>query len=510
MDKKEQFIDQVRNGYAFKGASFFLGAGILNGAVVPEARVSVPLKTMNRHGLIAGATGTGKTKTLQFLAEGLSDAGVSVLMMDVKGDLSGIAATGSSNAVIEERYAKMRATWEPDMFPVEFLSLSEEKGTRLKATVTEYGATLLARVLDLNDNQSGLLAMLFKYADDEQLPVLDLEDLVKLLQYASGQGNEAIARAYGNISKASVGTILRKVIELQHQGADLIFGERSFEVADLMRVADNGRGMISILRLTDIQDRPKLFSTFMLQLLAELYTTLPEVGDMDRPKLVMFIDEAHLIFDEANKALLQQIENIVKLIRSKGVGVVFCTQDPQDVPASVLAQLGFKVQHALRAFTAKDRKAIRTASENYPLSDFYQVDQLITQMGIGEAFVTLLNEKGIPTPLVQVHLGSPGSRMNILTGAEIDAVVAKSSIIAKYNAVIDKDSAYEMLSRKMEQNASQDTAVGRRSGGTVNSSGRQREQERSTFEKVLNSAAGKQAQRSLTRTLFGILDKIFK
>lgn len=511
MDKKEQFIEQMQGGYAFKGASFFLGAGMLGGVAIPEARISVPLKTMNRHGLIAGATGTGKTKTLQFLAEGLSDASVSVLMMDVKGDLSGIAAAGSSGPVIEDRYAKMLATWKPGIFPVEFLSLSEEKGTRLRATVTEYGATLLAKVLDLNDNQSGLLAMLFKYADDNHLPILDLKDLVSLLQHASGEGNVVIARSYGNISKASIGTILRKVIELQSQGADHIFGERSFEVEDLMRVDDDGKGIISILRVTDIQDRPKLFSTFMLQLLAELYATLPEVGDMDRPKLVMFIDEAHLIFKEAGKELLQQIENIVKLIRSKGVGVIFCTQDPQDIPASVLGQLGFKLQHALRAFTARDRKAIKIAAENYPTSDFYRVDELITQMGIGEAFVTLLNEKGIPTPLVQVYLGSPASRMNILTDAELDAVVARSRIMAKYNVTIDSDSAHEILRRKMEQNASKETVEASGSGtGTVRSAGRPRKPEPSMFEKVLNSAAGKQAQRSLTRTLFGVLNKFFK
>lgn len=510
MSNKEQFIEQMQNGYAFKGASFFLGAGMLNGEVVPAARISVPLKTMNRHGLIAGATGTGKTKTLQFLAEGLSDASVSVLMMDVKGDLSGIAAPGSSNNIIEERYAKMLATWKPASFPVEFLSLSEEKGTRLKATVTEYGATLLAKVLDLNDNQSGLLAMLFKYADDNQLPILDLKDLVKLLQYASDQGNTEISQLYGNISKASVGTILRKVIELQNQGADHIFGERSFEVDDLLRISDDGRGMISILRVTDIQDKPKLFSTFMLQLLAELYATLPEVGDMDQPKLVMFIDEAHLIFNEASKELLQQIENIVKLIRSKGVGVIFCTQNPQDVPASVLGQLGFKVQHALRAFTANDRKAIKTAAENYPINDFYKVDELITHMGIGEAFVTLLNEKGIPTPLVQVFLGSPSSRMNILSELEIDAVVSQSKIMAKYNAQIDNESAYELLSEKMERNAAQATMSSANTSASARPAGRPKKPEPNMFEKVLNSAAGKQAQRSLTRTLLGALTKLFK
>lgn len=507
MAGKEQFIAQTQDGYAFKGASFFIGSGMLDGEVIPEAKVSIPLKTMNRHGLIAGATGTGKTKTLQLLAEGLSDASVSVLMMDVKGDLSGIAAPGEMNKIIEERYAKMQTTWSPKGYPVEFLSLSEEQGTRLKATVIEYGATLLSKVLDLNDNQSGLLAMLFKYADDNQLPVLDLKDLVKLLQYASDQGNAEISQLYGNISKASVGTILRKVIELQNQGADHIFGERSFEVDDLMRLSDDGRGIISILRVTDIQDKPKLFSTFMLQLLAELYATLPEVGDMDQPKLVMFIDEAHLIFNEASKELLQQIENVVKLIRSKGVGVIFCTQNPQDIPASVLGQLGLKIQHALRAFTANDRKAIKTASENYPTSEFYKVDEAITHLGIAEAFVTLLNEKGIPSPLVHTYLGSPGSRMNILTDLEISAVVGSSKIAAKYNAAIDSESAYELLTEKIENNIRE---VEKSSTAGAAKPGRPKKPEPNFFEKMLNSSAGKQAQRTVTRTVLGAIMKMFK
>lgn len=509
MSTKVRFIEQVQKGYTFKGPSFFIGAGMLEGEVIAEAAINIPLKTMNRHGLIAGATGTGKTKTLQLLAEGLSDASVSVLLMDVKGDLSGLAASGSMNNIIEERYNKMQTQWKASTFPVEFLSLSQEKGTRLKATVTEYGATLLSKVLDLNDNQSGLLAMLFKYADDNYLPILDLKDLIKLLQYASDQGNAEISQQYGNISKASIGTILRKVIELQNQGADHIFGERSFDVNDLMRLAPDGKGMISILRVTDIQDRPKLFSTFMLQLLAELYATLPEVGDMDQPKLVMFIDEAHLIFNEASKELLQQIENIVKLIRSKGVGVIFCTQNPQDIPASVLGQLGLKIQHALRAFTANDRKAIKSAAENYPISEFYKVDQIITQMGIGEAFVTLLNEKGIPTPLAQVYLGSPASRMNVLTDLEIDGVVAQSKIMAKYNATIDSASAYEMLEEKINRNAAQSN-VSKQEAAPAQPVGRPKKAAPNFLEKMLNSAAGKQAQRTLTRTLLGALTKMFK
>jgi len=300
--------------------------------------------------------------------------------------------------------------------------------------------------------------MIFKYCDDNKLPLLDLKDFIKVLQFVSDEGKAELEKTYGKISTTSTGTILRKVIELQQQGADVFFGEKSFEVEDLVRINNEGKGMISIVRVTDLQDRPKLFSTFMLQLLAELYATFPEEGDMDKPKLVMFIDEAHLIFQEANEALLQQIETIVKLIRSKGVGIYFCTQNPMDVPASVLAQLGLKVQHALRAFTAADRKVIKQTSENYPETDYYTTEDLITQLGTGEALVTILNEKGIPTPLVHCMIRPPQSRMDILTDTEIDALVSRSKIAAKYNQVIDNKSAYEILTEKLEEAAKRDEA----------------------------------------------------
>jgi DNA helicase HerA-like ATPase len=316
--------------------------------------------------------------------------------------------------------------------------------------VSEFGPVLLSRILGLNDTQGGFVAMIFKYCDDNKLPLLDLKDFIKVLQYISNEGKAEMEKNYGKISTTSTGTILRKVIELQQQGADLFFGEKSFEVDDLMRINDDGRGMISIVRVTDLQDRPKLFSTFMLQLLAELYASCPEEGDMDKPKLVMFIDEAHLIFQEANSALLQQIETIIKLIRSKGIGIYFCTQNPMDVPPSVLAQLGLKVQHALRAFTAADRKMIKQTAENYPETDFYKTEDLITQMGIGEAMVTMLNEKGIPTPLVHCMIAPPQSRMDVLTDVEIDGIIAKSKIAAKYNQVVDSESAYEILNEKLD------------------------------------------------------------
>ncbi|TAF50221.1 MAG: DUF853 family protein, partial [Sphingobacteriia bacterium] len=420
MSTVQAFQQAVQEGYVFKGEKALLGKGMFQGKLVPDAAVYLPLKTMNRHGLIAGATGTGKTKTLQVFSEILSDHSVPVLLMDIKGDLSGLAAAGTLNEKIKERYAAMALDWTPSAYPVELLSLNGQQGVQLRATVLEFGPILLSKILGLNDTQSGLVSMLFKYCDDHALPLIDLKDFTKLLQYAGAEGKAEMEKEYGKISTTSTGTILRKVIELQQQGADVFFGEKSFDTEHLMRVADDGRGMISVLRVTDMQDKPKLFSTFMLQLLAELYATLPEEGDMDQPKLVLFIDEAHLVFQEASDALMQQLETVIKLIRSKGVGIFFCTQNPQDIPAAILSQLGLKVQHALRAFTAADRKTIKQAAENFPETAFYETDALLTQMGIGEALVTLLNEKGIPTPLVHVSLCSPRSRMDVLSDAEIN------------------------------------------------------------------------------------------
>ncbi|SEA24103.1 hypothetical protein SAMN05192529_11177 [Arachidicoccus rhizosphaerae] len=445
----DQFVETVKAGYQFKGASVKIGVGMLDGKAVPGADVNLSLKMMNRHGLIAGATGTGKTKTLQTISEFLSDAGVPVMLMDIKGDLSGLAAAGAQNDKIKQRYEVLELDYQPKAFPVEFLSLSNEKGVRLRATVSEFGPILISKILDLNETQSSLVAVIFKYADDQKLPLVGLKDLIKLLQYISDEGKAEIEKSYGKISTSSTGIILRKVIELQGQGADLFFDEPSFEVADLMRTTSDGKGMINILRVTDIQDRPKLFSTFMLQMLDELYASSPEQGDLDLPRLVLFIDEAHLLFQEATNALEEKIETVIKLIRSKGIGIFFCTQNPQDVPAPILSQLGLKVQHALRAFTANDRKAIKTAAENFPETSYYKTDDLLTQMGIGEALVTMLNEKGIPTPLVHTLLCSPRSRMDILSPAEIDQVVSSSKLVAKYANVVDEKSAYEILTEKL-------------------------------------------------------------
>lgn len=497
MADSAKFLEAIKTGYTFKGESFKLGCAMLDGNVVAGADVVVPFKTLNRHGLIAGATGTGKTKTLQVLAEGLSDASIPVLMMDIKGDLSGIAAAGTVNDKITERCQKLNIEFKATAYPTDLLTLSNQKGARLRATVSEFGPVLLSKILGLNDTQGGFVAMIFKYCDDSKLPLLDLKDFIKVLQFVSDEGKEELEKTYGKISTTSTGTILRKVIELQQQGADVFFGEKSFEVDDLMRINEDGKGMISIVRVTDLQDRPKLFSTFMLQLLAELYATCPEEGDMDKPKLVMFIDEAHLIFQEANDALLQQIETIIKLIRSKGIGIYFCTQNPMDVPASVLAQLGLKVQHALRAFTAADRKVIKQTSENYPVTEFYKTEDLITQLGTGEALVTILNEKGIPTPLAHCMIRPPQSRMDILTDAEIDAVVAKSKIAAKYNEVIDSKSAYEILTEKLEDAAKREPEEKEKT--------KPAKKEKSIFDDPTVRSMTRTAGNTIVRTLLGVL-----
>lgn len=451
MNRKEDFSNQINEGYTFKGDFITIGGAILDNEVLPNTYVNIPLKTLNRHGLIAGATGTGKTKTIQVLSEQLSLKGIPVLMMDIKGDFSGIAQPGEEKSFITERHQKIGLEYQTRGFPVELMTISEQNGVRLRATISEFGPVFFSRILDLNDTQSGVVSVVFKYCDDNSIPLLDIKDFKKVLQYITEEGKAEFTSDYGRISTASTGAIFRKVIELEQQGGDLFFGEKSFEIDDLMRFDENGNGYVNVIRLTDIQDRPKLFSTFMLSLLAEIYNTMPEKGDAEQPELVIFIDEAHLIFDQASKALLDQIETIVKLIRSKGIGIFFITQNPMDVPSSVLAQLGLKIQHALRAFTANDRKAIKMSAENYPISDYYKTDEVLTSLGIGEAFVTALNEKGIPTPLVATMLRAPMSRMDILSPTEISDCILKSKLAKKYNEVIDRESAYEILTKKIEQ-----------------------------------------------------------
>lgn len=511
MSNKQDFIDKINAGYTFKGNSFAIGGAMLNKECQTDTLVKIPLGTLNRHGLIAGATGSGKTKTLQIIAEQLSANGVPVLLMDVKGDLSGIAVESDGHPKIDERHEKIGFPFQAGKSPVEFLTLSDEKGARLRATVTEFGPVLFSKMLNLNDTQSGIVAVAFKYCDDKALPLLDLKDFKKTLHYISnGPGKAEIEEEYGRVSTVSIGAIMRKIVELEQQGADVFFGERSFDVNDLCRIDENGKGMVSIVRLTDIQDKPKLFSTFMLQMLAEIYATFPEEGDLEQPKLTIFIDEAHLVFDEASDALLDQIEAIVKLIRSKGVGLFFVTQNPSDIPDKVLGQLGLKVQHALRAFTAKDRKAIKLAAENYPISEFYEVKNLLTELGIGEAFVTALNEKGIPTPLVHCLLRAPQSRMDVLTDKEIKTILNQSTIISKYNEVIDRKSAYEILGEKLEvaKEEEHQEELKKQQAKATKSKSRGRK-EKSTIEKVMTSTTtrqiGRTIARELTRGLLGAL-----
>jgi len=456
MSKIDQFKKEITAGYTFKGDSITLGGVKFDGEGVPGIHVKVPLKTLNRHGLIAGATGTGKTKTLQVIAEQLSEKGIPCVLMDIKGDLSGLAASGSTNDFITKRHAAIDLPYEPKAMPVELMTLTEGKGTRLKATVTEFGPVLLSKILGLNDTQSSVVSLVFMYCDNNKLPLIDLKDLRKTLQYLMGEGKEEMEKEYGTISSATVGIIMRKVIELEQQGAQQFFGERSFDPQDLIRLDKNGNGIISIIRLMDIQGKPKLFSTFMLSLMAEIYNTFPEEGDSEKPKLCIFIDEAHLVFEEASNALMDQLEVIIKLIRSKGVGIFFCTQNPTDVPDSILSQLGLKVQHALRAFTEKDRTAIKKAAQNYPITAFYKTDEIITQMGIGEALVSALDEKGIPTPLAVTICRAPLTRMNVLEDDEVDELVKKSLIAEKYNEEIDRESAYEILSKKIDKAASEE------------------------------------------------------
>ncbi|NEN22486.1 DUF853 family protein [Cryomorpha ignava] len=500
--KQAKFSEAITNGYTFKGDSVLLGCGILDGTPVDGIQVKAPLKMFNRHGLISGATGTGKTKTLQGIAEGLSDAGVPVLVMDIKGDLSGLAAAGNPHLKIDERHKHIGAAWKATAFPVELLTLSDEPGARMRATISEFGPVLLSKILGLNDTQEGAVAIAFKFCDDNAYPLLDIKDFRAVLQHIIGAGKDEVQQKYGLVSTSSVGAIMRKLLELEQQGASRFFGELSTDVDDLLRLDSNGRGYINTIRLADMQSTPKLFSTFMLCLLAEIYEKFPEKGDTDRPELVIFIDEAHLLFDEASKALLSQIETIIKLIRSKGVGIFFCTQLPTDIPDAVLSQLGMKVQHALRAFTAKDRKSIKQVSENYPISEFYHIDQVLTQMGTGEAFITLLNEKGIPSPLVHTLLKAPASRMDVLTDEEIKKLIRSSALVTKYNTDIDRESAYEILTAKLQKSAKDDAALQVEEKRTTTRSTRQT---KTTFEKVMASSVTRTIVREVTRGILGVL-----
>jgi DNA helicase HerA-like ATPase len=446
----EAFRKAIEDGYALTEPGLVIGSAMLGGELVNGTRVAVGLSMLNRHGLIAGATGTGKTKTLQLLAGELSQAGVPVFVSDVKGDVTGMAAPGDgTNPKIVDRCASLDWPFRPAGHPVELLSLSGELGAPVRATVHSFGPMLLGKVLDLNETQTAVLAMVFKYCDDNDLPLLDLADLATTLRFLDSDDGKAVLDEYGGMSTATVGVLLRSIVVLQQEGADVFFGEPEFDVLDLLRTTPDGQGIVSVLELADVMDRPRLFSTFMLWMLAQLYESLPEAGDLPKPKLCFFFDEAHLLFDEASEALMDQVERTVRLIRSKGVGVYFVTQAPTDVPSSVLAQLGNRVQHALRAFTPEDADALRKTARTFPRTAFYDVEETITSLGIGEALVTVLSSRGVPTPLAATRLLPPDSLMAPLDAHAAAQLRAGSLLATRYGQRVDRESAHEVITGRI-------------------------------------------------------------
>ncbi len=461
----QAFRDAITTGYTLDEPTIVLGSAMHDGELFNDTRVQVALSMLNRHGLIAGATGTGKTKTLQVMAGQLSKAGVPVFVADIKGDLTGLAAPGTPSPKLQERLDSMGLAFEPSGHPVEFLSLSGTLGCPVRATVSSFGPLLLGKVLDLNETQTSILALVFKYCDDNDLPLLDLKDLATTLKFLSSDEGKPILADYGGMSSASVGVLLRSIVVLEQEGADIFFGEPEFDVEDLLRTDADGKGIISILELSDVMDQPRLFSTFMLWMLAQLYEQLPEAGDLPKPKLCFFFDEAHLLFNDASDALMEQIERTARLIRSKGVGVYFVTQVPADVPSSVLAQLGNRVQHALRAFTPEDADNLRKAARTFPVTDFYDVETTLTSLGTGEALVTVLSPKGVPTPLAATRLVAPDSLMAPIEEVVFRGHIAMSPLTAKYGVAVDRESAHERISarivaaRQAAISASQDAAI---------------------------------------------------
>ena len=497
----DKLIAAARAAFPKQDLALVLGAVVHGGECRPEPVVTLPLAMMNRHGLIAGATGTGKTKTLQLLAEQLSDRGVPVFVSDVKGDLSGIATKGEVNDRVAQRAHETGWAWTPNAAPVEFLSLTGKRGAQLRATVSSFGPLLLAKVLGLNETQSSVLALVFKFADDQKLPLLDFADLRAVLEHLTGPGAKEL-QGYGGMSKATVGVLLREMVELEQQGAQAFFGEPEFDLDDLMQVRD-GRGVVSVLELTDVQDKPKLSSTFMMWMLARLYHELPEAGDLAKPKLVFFFDEAHLLFEDASKAFLEQVEQVVRLIRSKGVGVFFVTQSPKDVPADVLGQLGHRVQHALRAFTPDDAKALKAAARTFPKTDFYDVEETLTTLGIGEALVTVLAPNGVPTPPFATRLIPPSSRMGPLTDEEMATELGASEQVREYATAVDRDSARERLAARM---AGATPAAAEEAEVAAPARGRRTAAEPpSAMEQILKSPLTRTVAATVTRGLLGAL-----
>ena len=503
MANKEKFIEEIKKSYSTEQPHIYLGAGTLEGEILAEAQVNLPLKMMNRHGLIAGATGSGKTRTLQVIAEQLSAAGVPVFMSDIKGDLSGIGLAGSTNPKLEERAKALGIEFKPEGAPVELYSLSGKLGAQMRATVSEFGPILLSKIFELNDTQQGVMNILFKYADDKGLALVDLNDLKKVLAFLTdGPGAAEIKDDYGKISPATSSTILRKIVALEQQGVAGIFGEPSFDIDDLFEKVD-GKGVISLLNITDMQSNQVIFSTFMVSLLAELYQRMPEAGDLDKPKLVFFLDEAHLLFNDAPKAFMDQIEQVIRLIRSKGIGVFFCTQTPTDVPESVLAQLGNRIQHVLRVFTPKDADNMGKIVKTYPMSEFYSIDKVLTSLGIGQALITVLNEKGIPTQVVATHLCPPKGIMGPMPPSDYESNMEASDKYKKYKNTADPESAFEILSERLKNAEKKDDETNNEN--TESKTKTTSRTEKSTFEKVINSPIVKSIGTQLVRSTLGML-----
>lgn len=443
---------QIAAGYAVGGQALELGTVVVDGATDPSAQIRIPLATVNRHGLVAGATGTGKTKTLQVIAEQLSAAGVPVLMADVKGDLSGLSRPGESSDKITARAKETGDNWEASAFPVDFLSLGTKGiGVPVRATIASFGPVMLSKVLGLNATQESTLGLIFHWADQQNYELLDLKDLRAVISYLTSDEGKVELKSLGGVSAQTAGVILRALVNLEAEGADTFFGEPELKPKDLLRFDDKGRGVISLLELGDQAARPVLFSTFLMWVLSDLFKSLPEIGDVDKPKLVFFFDEAHLLFTDASKAFLEQVEQTVKLIRSRGVGVFFCTQLPTDVPNEVLSQLGARIQHALRAFTPDDQKALTKTVRTYPKTDVYDLASALTSLGIGEAVVTVLSERGAPTPVAWTRLRSPRSLMAAIGNDAIAAAAKASPLQGTYGETKDRESAYEKIEAKKAQ-----------------------------------------------------------
>ncbi|MET9027471.1 helicase HerA-like domain-containing protein [Nocardia sp. NPDC004168] len=497
---------EIAAGYAFEGAALDLGTVVVDGRVDSGARVRIPMRMMNRHGLVAGATGTGKTKTLQGIAEQLSSAGVPVVLADIKGDLSGLAEPGRSSERLATRIAETGAAdWAATGFPTEFVSLGTTgAGLPIRATISSFGPVLLSKVLGLNETQESTLGLIFYWADRNGLALLDLKDLRAVITHLTSSEGKDDLKGIGGVSAATAGVILRALANLEADGGDTFFGEPELDPADLVRVVD-GKGVITLFELGAEAARPVMFSTFLMWVLADLFQTLPEVGDVERPELVFIFDEAHLLFSDASKAFLDQVEQTVKLIRSKGVGVFFCTQLPTDIPNPVLSQLGARIQHALRAFTPDDQKALAKTVRTYPRTGVYDLEQALTSLGTGEAIVTVLSEQGAPTPVAWTRMRPPRSLMDTIGVDAIRSRALSSPLASKYARTIDRESAYELLAAKMAD-ATREPEPAPVPGRNVN-----RVEEESAAERIMRNpavrgflrSAATAAGREITRSLFG-------